>query len=366
MEKALEIKIPLINPNEPDVQISALHVAEGLQVSEGDLLCTLETTKATNDLHAPGSGYVTGLLWSEGDRVHAGQRLCWLAPSEDWQPAQMEDLSDEPNDLPAGLRITQPALELVRSAGVELENLPRDRFVTEAHVLELLASASGATPAPAEVDTTRGELVIYGGGGHGKSLIDLIRLLEEYSIAGVIDDGISGNEEIMGVPVIGKAQDLPAIRSKGVDLAVNAVGGIGNISRRIEVFSRLIQAGFAFPTLVHPTAFVEPSAELHPGVQIFPHAYVGSEVRVGFGTIINSAAVVSHDCSLGDYVNIAPGTLLAGGVSVEQGVLIGMGVSINLNVRIGAQAMIGNSAVIKADVPAHQIVRAGQIWPAQG
>jgi acetyltransferase-like isoleucine patch superfamily enzyme len=40
-----------------------------------------------------------------------------------------------------------------------------------------------------------------------------------------------------------------------------------------------------------------------------------------------------------------------------------MGVSVNLNVRIGSRAMIGNSAVVKADVPANQIVRAGQIWP---
>ena len=56
MDDVLEIKIPLINPNEPEVQLSALHVTEGQAIEKGDLLCTLETTKASNDVHAPLDG----------------------------------------------------------------------------------------------------------------------------------------------------------------------------------------------------------------------------------------------------------------------------------------------------------------------
>jgi acetyltransferase-like isoleucine patch superfamily enzyme len=64
-------------------------------------------------------------------------------------------------------------------------------------------------------------------------------------------------------------------------------------------------------------------------------------------------------------VNIAPGALLAGNVSIGEGVLVGMGVTINLNVQVGQGAKIGNSAVVKADVPADQVVRAGMIWPPE-
>ncbi len=90
---------------------------------------------------------------------------------------------------------------------------------------------------------------------------------------------------------------------------------------------------------------------------------MGSEAHLGLGVIVNTAAVVSHDCELQDYVNIAPGALLAGNVKVGEGVLVGMGVTINLNVEVGPGAMIGNSAVVKTDVPAHQVVRAGSVWP---
>lgn len=365
MDEVLEIQIPLINPNEPEVQLSALHVVEGQAVEQGDLLCTLETTKASNDVHAPSDGYVIGLKWRQGDRIQSGERLCWLAPDKDWEAPKTEAAIDGEPDLPTAMRITQPAVELARKSGLDFALLPTDRLITESIVQEYLADAADEDAPAADVDLSGGDLIIYGGGGHGKSLIDLLRVLEGYNIVGIIDDGLDPGTQIMGVPVIGKGQDLPEWRAKGLMLAVNAVGGIGNIGRRVEVFRRLIRAGFAFPTLIHPTACVEPGATLDQGVQVFPHAYVGSEVQLGFGTIINTAAVVSHDCVLESYVNIAPGTMLAGGVSVGQGVLIGMGVSVNLNVKVGAGAMIGNSAVVKADVPANQIVRAGQIWPPE-
>jgi sugar O-acyltransferase (sialic acid O-acetyltransferase NeuD family) len=365
MDEVLEIKIPLINPNEPEVQLSALHVVEGQAVEQGDLLCTLETTKASNDVHASSDGYVIGLKWRQGDRIESGQRLCWLSPDKDWEPPKIGAAIDGKTDLPVGMRITAPAAELARKAGLDFALLPTDRLITESILLDYLADTADEGLPAADVDLSGGDLIIYGGGGHGKSLIDLLRVLEGYNIVGIIDDGLDQGTRIMGLSVIGKGRDLPEWRAKGLQLAVNAVGGIGNIGRRVEVFRRLIQMGFAFPTLVHPTAYVEPGAALDQGVQVFPHAYVGSEVKLGFGTIINTAAVVSHDCVLESYVNIAPGTLLAGGVTVGQGVLIGMGVSVNLNVKVGAGAMVGNSAVVKADVPANHIVRAGQIWPPE-
>ena len=67
----------------------------------------------------------------------------------------------------------------------------------------------------------------------------------------------------------------------------------------------MIEAGYGFPSVVHPTAYVEPSAKFSPGVQVFPLAYVGSEVEVGFGSIVNTGVIVSHECILGDIVNIS-------------------------------------------------------------
>ncbi|MHB1119088.1 MAG: acetyltransferase [Bellilinea sp.] len=206
-------------------------------------------------------------------------------------------------------------------------------------------------------------LIIYGGGGHGKAVIDLVRSLYTFDLVGIVDDGLPAGSQVLGVPVLGGKAVLAGLVSRGVRQAVNAVGGIGNIAPRVAVFEQLKIAGFGFPTLVHPSAVVEPSAGVAAGVQIFPHAYVGSSAEVGFGCILNTGVILSHDCVLGDLVNISPGGILAGGVRVGARTLIGMGVTINLDLNIGADARIGNGATVKADVPPGGVVRAGGIWP---
>jgi sugar O-acyltransferase (sialic acid O-acetyltransferase NeuD family) len=262
------------------------------------------------------------------------------------------------------LRITEPALALARQHSLALNRLPTGALVTETTVQQMLDSQGTAGLEAPESAFDPTALVVYGGGGHGKALIDLVRVLGSYRIVGVIDDGLGKGTEIMGVPVLGGGENLAELYAQGVRLAVNAVGGIGNIATRVKVFEAILQAGFNCPVLVHPTAFVEASATLAPGVQVFPHAYVGSEAQAGFGAIVNTGAIVSHDCTLGTYANVAPGAMLAGAVQIGAGALIGMGATVNLSVVVGENAKVGNGATVKADVPENGIVRAGTVWPA--
>lgn len=371
MKNPEPVLIPLLNTNEPEALLAALHVTEGQLVSVGDLLCTLETTKSTADVSAEASGYVAGLQWASGQIVRAGDVLCYLAEDPAWRPvtsppesstSTSDDALIEP-DLPVGLRITRPALALARSAGLELARLPLNRLVTESMVRQMVEKPPQTSLVSPDSAFDPTAILVYGGGGHGKSLIDLIRVLGVYHIIGVIDDGIPAGQTILGVPVLGGAESLKEVFQRGVRLAVNAVGGIGNLDIRVKVFQQLAQAGFTCPALVHPTAFVEASARLAPGVQVFPQAYIGSDVQVGFGSIVNTGAIVSHDCILGDYANLSPGALLAGEVHIGAGTLVGMGATINLRVKVGQRARIGNGATVKQDVPDHGIVRAGAVFP---
>jgi len=366
------VTIPLLNPNEPEALLAALHVREGEKVAKGDLLVTLETTKSTADLQADRAGYIAGLRLAAGQTAQAGEILCYIADDPNWSPPQMSGQGGQKDKdaflselASQGLRITQPALALARRMGMELSSLPTDRFVTEDMVRALATRPVDEMKSDlAESAGDESAIIIYGGGGHGKALIDLLRSLGTYRIAGIIDDGIPTGEVIMGVPVLGGSPMLRELYAKGTRQAINAVGGIGNIAIRIKVFGQLAEAGFSCPAVVHPTATVEKSASLVPGGQVFAHAYVGSEARLGFGVIVNTGAIVSHDCDLADYANISPGALLAGEVKIGAATLVGMGATINLRVSVGAGARIGNGATVKEDVPEKGIVRAGTIWPA--
>jgi sugar O-acyltransferase (sialic acid O-acetyltransferase NeuD family) len=396
--------IPLLNPNEPEAMITALHVVEGQQVTVGQPLITLETTKSSTELQAEANGFVVGLQFRQGQMAIAGDMLCYLAEEPDWTPPKAglkketgveSELTrrDMPGKrgrqseynqvagklLPAGLRITQPALSLANQLGLDPEEFPTDRLITENLVRAFQRNQvsisddsvlSGDLPQPSIYSQTRvtspvelPQIIIYGGGGHGKTLVDLLRSLGIYRIAGFVDDGIPAGNQIMGLPVLGGSDFLPQLYDQGVELAINAIGGISNLGIRLRAFQNLAEAGYGCPTVVHPSAVVEESAVLEEGVQVFSHAYIGSESRVGFGCIVNTGAIVSHDCRLGDYANVSPGAMLAGEVRLGSRVLVGMGVTIYLQVKVGAGARIGNGATIKEDVPENWIVRAGAIWP---
>jgi acetyltransferase EpsM len=358
---------PLLNPNEPEALLVSLHIEEGQLVSQGDLLATLETTKSTADLQAETGGYIIGLKWVTGQTVQSGEILCFISENADWSPPQVEldSTGDEQDRIkpPTGMRITRPALNLARQLGIDLDRLPAEKLITESVVRDFQAFPDSPQPTNRSGEFDPSAIIIYGGGGHGKTLIDMIRANKVFQIIGIVDDGVGAGQSIMDLPVLGGSEKLADLYTQGVQQAVNAVGGIGNISIRKKVFHILREAGFSCPAIVHPTAWIEPSAKIAEGVQVFAQAYVGSEAQVGFGCIVNTGAVVSHDCVLGDFSNVSPGALLAGGVEIGKETLIGMGATINLQVKIGPGARVGNGATVKEDVPASGIVRAGTIWP---
>ena len=365
MAELLPIKVPLLNTNEPEALLASLEIHEGESVKAGDVLALIETTKSTGEITAEADGFLVGIRYKEGETINAGDVLAYIGEVPNAQDLNLPPWAAEKEAVgestPDGLRITTPARKLALEAGLDLDSFPHDTLVTTEMVQARLAPPE---PIPAgEVPEGEERLVIYGAGGHGRSLAALIRKAGVYEIVGFLDDGIPGGETILGLTVLGGSEKLPELAEDGVRMAVNGVGGIGDLKSRLNVYSLMSKAGFYTPTVIHPAAFIEDSAFLAGGVQVMPFAYIGTQVKVGYGCIINTGAIVSHDCDLSAYVNLSPGATLAGGVIVGEGALIGMGATVNLNVRVGARVRIGNGATVKADVPDGGVVPAGTIWP---
>lgn len=362
MTDPIAVIIPLINPNEKEARLNNIYVQEGVILKKGNLVASIESTKATQDIIAENSGFVKGLKRQVGDLVLAGEVLCYLvndySDSLPEKPTSETETKQQPS-TPAGLRITNPARLLAEAAAIDLDSLPRGQLITEAFIRTL----TGKSNVTIQSITDR-QIVVFGGGGHGKSVIELIRSEGRWEVIGVVDDGIPAGETILGFPTLGGAAVLADLHAKGLLFAINAVGGIGNLETRIKIFDVITRQGLTCPAVVHPRAVCEPSASIENGSQVFTLAYVGSSSRIGFGCILNTGAIISHDCVVGNYSNISPGAILAGGVKVDERVMIGMGVTINLNVKVGANARIGNGATVKSDVPDGTVVKAGSIWPS--
>ncbi len=207
------------------------------------------------------------------------------------------------------------------------------------------------------------KVIIYGGGGLSKMIIETVRVLGTYQIIGVIDDNMKKGTDVIGIPVIGGADMLSRLVKDGIRLAVNSVGGIGNPKVRFDVFQKLAKEGFVCPAIVHPSAHIDPSARLESGVLVLAQSYVSGNAIVGVGTLINNSVVVSHDCVLGICTNLSPGVKIAGDVIIEDFAQLGMNATVNIGVKVGKECLIGNGATIKKDVPPGTHVYAGTIWP---
>src|SRR5207253_835837 len=148
-------------------------------------------------------------------------------------------------------RLTRKAEAMARAAGIDLSTLPTDRFVTERDILALVGSVRPAPGGLGEALLARirpNSVVIFGGGGLARDLIDSMRTRHELEALCVVDDRLEAGQEVLGVPVVGGRDRLEALAEAGVRLAVNAVGGVGAIQVRIDIFEALERAGLSLAT----------------------------------------------------------------------------------------------------------------------
>lgn len=346
----------MLNANEPEATVVDTIAKDYAFVEHGDILLTIETTKAAADIEAETSGFFR-LIVEPGQILSVGDVFGYITETIDDpipEPTTRTTLITEPAP---GLRITEPAKMLAIENQISLESLPLDQLITESFIQKLIAK-----PLIENAPTSK-KMLIYGAGGHAKALIEMVKEAGEYELVAIVDDSSSlVGKKILEIPVVGGGEKLDNLLIDGVSNAVNGVGGIVDQKVRSYIFNRLIRVGFYLPAIIHPSAVVEKSAKIGFGTQVFANAYIGSEAVMDDMCMINTGAIISHDCFVGKFSHIAPGAMLAGAVRVENSALVGMGVTTAIGVQIGEGARIGNGAIILKDVPARKIISAGEVW----
>lgn len=195
------------------------------------------------------------------------------------------------------------------------------------------------------------KILLIGGGGHCRVVIDTLRQQGGYDLVGIVDAARPLGERLDGVPVIGTDADLGLLRREGVEHAFVAVGSLGDTAIRVRIAAQLQELGFLCPIVQHPTAVVASTAQLAPGVLVAAHVVVQPGVDVGVHAILNTASSIDHDCRLGAFVHVAPGVVLSGQVQVGDHTHIGTGSCVKELMRIGGHSVVGAGSVVVADLP---------------
>jgi sugar O-acyltransferase (sialic acid O-acetyltransferase NeuD family) len=196
-------------------------------------------------------------------------------------------------------------------------------------------------------------LAIYGAGGLGREVLDLVRTVNDVTSVWneivFIDD--SPNETDKKVVNGASVYTLDELADKYASQDIEAVVAIGEPVVRAFLAQKLTDKGFELKTVVHPAAQIGYGTELGEGAIISANAYVTCNVKIGKNVLLQPFATVGHDSAVGDHSVISTFCSLAGHVTVGEKTYIGMGVPVKEGTTIGSTSIVGMGSVVLRDVP---------------
>ena len=348
-----EIIVPQENVNDENVVILEIFFGSGSKVKSGDVLVEIETTKVSLEIEAPCDGILNHNL-SKGDILQVGSVLCTISENIENKVYSKDSSLEKNSKTTSKAFISKAAKDKALELKIDLSSISSG-FVTVSDI-EKMSLKQKAFKNLDNLEIFPNSVFIFGGGGHSKMCIDLVKQTKNYHILGIVDDKLEIGSDILGVKVIGNTNLINQLSEIGVKYAINGVGSISNPKIRVEIHNKLNDLGFLLPNLIHPSSNIEPSVKMGNGNQIMMGAVVGSDVQIGDGCIVNSNAVISHDCILRDHCHVCPGAILAGSIDVGEISVIGMGTTVYIGCKIGKKSIIFNGMNILKDVAENEIV----------
>ena len=204
-------------------------------------------------------------------------------------------------------------------------------------------------------------LILIGGGGHCKSVIDVAESAG-YNIIGILDIPENIGKSVLDYKVIGTDDDILQFADKAEFIIT--VGFIKSPAIRMRIFDKVKEAGGKLATIIASTAHVSRYASLGEGTVVMHQAVVNAGARIGENCIINTFCNIEHDAVIGDQCHISTGTMVNGDCKVGKMCFIGSqsvlanGISICDDVIVGAGSLVrknilkpgiysGNPAILK-------------------
>jgi sugar O-acyltransferase (sialic acid O-acetyltransferase NeuD family) len=188
-------------------------------------------------------------------------------------------------------------------------------------------------------------LLLIGGGGHCRSVIDVIESQAQFKIFGIVDSNPELNN-VLGYPVKGGDGDISYLREI-CPHALVTVGHLGSYLKRAELYERLVNLGFNFPVIISPRAYVSRHAKVSSGTVIMHDALVNAGAQVGENCIVNSKALIEHDAIIEDHCHVSTAAVINGGVKLGRGSFFGSQAVTKQYINIAPESFIKAGSVVK-------------------
>ena len=190
-------------------------------------------------------------------------------------------------------------------------------------------------------------LILVGGGGHCKSVIDVAESAN-YNILGILDITEEVGKSVLNYKVIGTDEEIPQYADKAEFIIT--VGFIKNPAIRISIYNKIKEAGGKLATIVASTAHISRYATLGDGTVVMHQAVVNAGANIGKNCIINTFCNIEHDAEIGDQCHISTGTMVNGDCKVGDRVFIGSQSVLANGITVGEDIIVGAGSVVRKSI----------------
>ena len=194
------------------------------------------------------------------------------------------------------------------------------------------------------------KLVLIGGGGHCKSVLDTLSRNKDYDEIVITDNEYPTIDHINNYRVMGNDEVLKELFDNGFTDAFITVGSVKSTRLRRILFDKAKSIGFNMVNIIDKSAIVSEYTTLGKGVFIGKFAVVNMDASIGTGAIINTGSIIEHECKVGDFTHVSVGAKLCGNVKVGNDSLIGAGSVVIQGINIGNNVIIGAGSTVIRDV----------------
>ncbi len=197
------------------------------------------------------------------------------------------------------------------------------------------------------------KLVLIGGGGHCKSVLDTAARMNCFDEIVITDPNIEQGKLILDHSIVGSDNCLEELFQKGFKYAFITIGSVNFNPLREKIADKIASLGFLFPVIHDPSAIISDSAIIGDGSFIGKNAIINAEAKIGKHCIINTSAIIEHECNVGDFSHISVGTVLCGEVTIGGNCVIGSNSTVIQRLIVGNNSVIGAGSVVTKDIPSN-------------
>ncbi len=337
---------------------------EGGQVTKGEILARVETTKSVFDIEAEESGTLRKILALAGEEIEFNRVIAIIANEKDDIEPVLSSIASQKVDRSAEFvkkmdesvfvrnlvpftkekrKITPAARRLMRENNISEEALTslEANIVEEKDITSLLAIQ---------------KVFIYGASTGAKQIMEIIKSTGQYQAVGIIDD----NKELLHKSIWGMnvAGDFEWLKKRYAQDPNFGIMIASHSTNREKIYHKIKKdmPNIELPPIIDKRAILLSGVTVGESSLIEAGVILGHEVEIGKNVIVNIGARMSHNCIIGDHSHIAIGTAMSAAVVLEENVFVGAGAAINPAVTIGKNTIISPNSAVLNDIPSDVVV----------